>query len=135
MQWYWFVLGALGVWRLTHLLNAEDGPAEVLVRFRRLAGNGFWGSLLDCFYCLSIWIAAPFAMVLGASWTERILLWLALSGAASLLERATQRADAAVPAAQYFELNEENENVLLRKGKESVSDGGAERTGGHAGGA
>jgi hypothetical protein len=95
---YGFILGALGVWRLTHLLNAEDGPWQVFVRLRRLAGSSFWGELLDCFYCLSLWVAAPFALLLGSSWRERLLLWLALSGAASLLERmhATQ-------APQYFE--------------------------------
>jgi hypothetical protein len=84
---YWFVVGAIGVWRITHLLNAEDGPSEVLVRLRRLAGSGFWGELLDCFYCLSLWIAAPFAFVIASRWGERLLLWPALSGAAILLER------------------------------------------------
>ena len=61
------VLGILGVWRITHLLQAEDGPWDVIVRLRRAAGDGFWGSLLDCFYCLSLWIAARFAAWLGGS--------------------------------------------------------------------
>lgn len=95
---YWFVLGALGVWRITHLFNAEDGPSEVLVRLRRLVGSGFWGKLLDCFYCLSLWVAAPFASVLGNGWRERLLLWPALSGAAILLERAQ-----GPPAPHYLE--------------------------------
>jgi len=82
-----FILGALGVWRLTHLLNAEDGPWQVLVWLRTQAGSGFWGDLLDCFYCLSLWVAVPFALLLGHGWRERLLLWLALSGAAILLER------------------------------------------------
>lgn len=85
------VLAALCVWRVTHLLNAEDGPWQWLVRLRRLAGNGFWGELLDCFYCLSLWIAAPVALLIGADWREFPLVWLALSGAACLLERATER--------------------------------------------
>ncbi len=85
---HWFILGALGVWRVTHLFNAEDGPAEVLVRLRQLAGSRFLGRLLDCFYCLSLWIAVPFALVLASGWHERLLLWPALSGAAILLERA-----------------------------------------------
>jgi len=85
------VLGALCVWRVTHLLNAEDGPGQWLIRLRRLAGSGFWGELLDCFYCLSLWVAAPVAVLIGASWRERPLLWVALSGAACLLERATEK--------------------------------------------
>ena len=84
---YGFILGVLGVWRVTHLLNAEDGPCEVLVRLRRIAGSGFWGELLDCFYCLSLWISAPFALLLSSNRRELLLLWLALSGGAILMER------------------------------------------------
>ena len=81
-RFYWFTLGVLGVWRVTHLLNAEDGPGQIFVKLRRLIGSGFWGSLFDCFYCLSVWIAAAFACAIGDSWSERLLLWPALSGAA-----------------------------------------------------
>lgn len=49
-------LSLLCVWRITHLLQAEDGPWDLLVRFRRMAGSGFVGELLDCFYCLSLWV-------------------------------------------------------------------------------
>jgi hypothetical protein len=84
---YRFVLGILGVWRVTHLLNAEDGPGGIFVKLRTRAGSSIWGELLDCFYCLSIWVALPFAFVLGGSWPERLLLLPALSAAAILLER------------------------------------------------
>ena len=43
------------------------------------SGTGFWGQLLDCFYCLSVWIAAPFAIYLGQTLGQGIMLWLALS--------------------------------------------------------
>lgn len=90
MRFYWLLIGVLTVWRLTHLLNAEDGPWDLLVRFRRLAGEGVFGKLLDCFYCLSLWIAPPFAYLLGETIGERLLLWPALSGGACLLERLTE---------------------------------------------
>ena len=121
MTFYWLVLGVLGVWRVTHLLHAEDGPWDLLVRVRRRVGNGFWGALLDCFYCLSLWVAIPFALLLGQGWKERLLLWPALSGGAILLERATARPEARAPdvyvedPAVYVEA-EENPNVL-RQGK------------------
>ena len=86
---YWFVLGALGVWRVTHLLNAEDGPWDVFAGLRKWVGDGFVGKLLDCFYCLSLWVATPFAWWLAQGWRQGLLLWLALSGMAILLERAT----------------------------------------------
>jgi hypothetical protein len=88
---YWLLLGALAVWRITHLLQAEDGPWEVVVRLRRRAGDGIMGQAMDCFYCLSLWVALPFALGLGGGWTERIMLWPALSAAAILLERVTAR--------------------------------------------
>jgi hypothetical protein len=107
MAIYWLILGALTVWRITHLLQAEDGPWGVVVRFRRALGGGFLGALLDCFYCLSVWVAVPLALLLGETWRERLLLWPALSAGAILLERATDRArvavDAAVPDAEYME--------------------------------
>lgn len=89
MQWYLLVLASLGVWRLTHLLNAEDGPWAILARLRAVAGDGAWGELLDCFHCLSLCISVPFALALGVGWGQTLLLWPALSAAAILLERMT----------------------------------------------
>lgn len=84
---YLLVVAILGVWRITHLLQAEDGPWDFVVRLRAYAGSGGWGTLLDCFYCLSLWIALPFAWLCGEGWIERLLLWPALSAGAILLER------------------------------------------------
>lgn len=84
-----FLVGALATWRVTHLLVEEDGPGDVVVRLRQLAGDGWVGSALDCFYCLSIWTAAPVAAAVSRRPRDAPLTWLALSGAACLLERAT----------------------------------------------
>src|SRR5579862_3348650 len=59
-----FALAALATWRLTHLIVAEDGPAEVVVRLRRAAGAGVVGQAMDCFYCASVWVALPVAAAL-----------------------------------------------------------------------
>ena len=102
MQFYWLVLGVLTAWRITHLLNAEDGPWDVFVKLRRLAGSRFFSSLLDCFYCLSLWVAAPLAYLLGDDWEQRLLLWPAMSAGAILLQKATsQEPDGLV--AEYHE--------------------------------
>jgi len=82
-----FLLAALAVWRVSHLLAREDGPGNSIVRLRRSLGAGFWGSLLDCLYCLSLWIAVPFALLFQPTLAEFVVLWLALSGAACLLDR------------------------------------------------
>ena len=78
------------IWRITHLLWGEDGPGDVFARLRKLAGNGFFAHLLDCFYCLSLWVALPLAWAIGRDWLERLVLWFGLSGGAILLERVTE---------------------------------------------
>ena len=89
-----FVVAVLATWRLTHLLAAEDGPADLVVRFRKLLGDSFVGRMMDCFYCLSMWIAMAGALFITRRPLEWLMSWLALSGGACLLERlTTQRAE------------------------------------------
>jgi Protein of unknown function (DUF1360) len=83
------LLASLATWRLSHLLAEEDGRAEIVVRVRARLGSGLLGALMDCFYCLSIWIAAPLAITVTRRPRELPLVWLGLSGAACLLERLT----------------------------------------------
>jgi hypothetical protein len=85
--WLRVVLATLATWRVTHLLAAEDGPFDVIARIRAWFVHGFLGKLMDCFYCLSLWVAVPTALAVTRSRYEWPLVWLALSGAACLLER------------------------------------------------
>lgn len=109
MKFYWFLLAALATWRLTHLLVAEDGPWQAVARLRSAVGH--LSRVFDCFYCLSLWTAVPFAVVIGEGVLERLLLWPALSGCAILLERATRPAEV-VPPAVYREDKEEDDAML-----------------------
>ena len=85
-----FFLAVLATWRVTHLLASEDGPADIIVRFRALLGESIFGKLMDCFNCLSLWIAAPAALFVSRRPVEWLFCWLALSGGACLLERMGQ---------------------------------------------
>jgi hypothetical protein len=85
--WLTFILALLATWRVTHLVAREDGPIDVLLKLRLRAGTGVLGRLMDCFSCLSLWVSAPFAFLVGRSALETFLTWLALSGGACLLER------------------------------------------------
>lgn len=85
--WIRLVLAALATWRVTHLLVAEDGPADLIVRLRAWLGRSFAGKILDCFYCTSLWVAAPTALFVSREPLGWLFTWLALSGAACLLER------------------------------------------------
>src|SRR5258708_38004655 len=115
VRFYWLILGILADWRVTHLFTAEDGPWDVSVSLRRAAGDGFWGKLLDCFYCLSLWVAAPLAAWMGASWGERLLLWLAFSGGAILLDRLGDRTPQPPVYLEDETVTEDEHRVVLRK--------------------
>lgn len=119
MRFYWLLLGTLTVWRTAHLLNAEDGPWNLLVRLRRLVGVIRLGPLVDCFACLSVWVSAPLAWWIGESWKEVLLLWPAMSAGAMLMQRVIDRPDRETPAAIYYEVPEGNDG-LLRESKKSV---------------
>ncbi len=85
--WPGLVLAVLATWRLTHLLAREDGPGGTLADLRLRLGGRWAGRLMDCFHCLSLGVAAPLALAVAPSWTTWPLAWLALSGAACLLDR------------------------------------------------
>jgi len=112
-MFYRLVLSILAVWRITHLLFAEDGPWDIVIRIRIWVGSGLWGQLLDCFYCLSVWIAAPIAFFAGKKIDERILLWPALSAGAILLERITGQGH--LDSSDFYQGDGDFENVMLRK--------------------
>jgi hypothetical protein len=89
MSLHRFVLASLATWRVTHLLAEEDGPGDVVVRLRSHVGDGSLGGAMDCFQCLSVWVAAPLSVGLTRRRRPDPVVWLALSGAACLLEQAT----------------------------------------------
>ena len=89
-----FVISLLATWRVSHLVWAEDGPWSLMANARAHAARHGW-RVLDCFYCLSLWVALPIALCTVLGLNEQpvvwhvILQWLALSGSAVLLERVT----------------------------------------------
>jgi len=85
-----FILAVLATWRVTHLLAHEDGPADLIVRVRARLGSGLAAKLMDCFQCLSLWVALPLTFFVSRRPLDLVLTWLALSGAACLLERIGQ---------------------------------------------
>lgn len=95
--WTRLLVAVLATWRVSHLVVEEDGPWDVVARLRARAGQGLLGRLMDCFYCTSLWAAAPLALVVSREPAAWAVCWLAVSGGACLLERATggARADTA----------------------------------------
>jgi hypothetical protein len=85
-----FALCALATWRLTHLVVEEDGPFDLIVRLRTQLGDSQSGRAMDCFYCSSLWLAAPMALLVSRDAQDWAVSWLALSGAACLLQQMTR---------------------------------------------
>ena len=101
--WIKFVLASLATWRVTHLLAREDGPADLIVRLRTRLGSGLAGTLMDCFKCLSLWIAAPAALFVTRNLLDWLFTWLALSGAACLWVRLGQEPVEIQPVSEPIE--------------------------------
>jgi Protein of unknown function (DUF1360) len=101
--WIRFALAVLATWRVTHLLASEDGPADIIVRFRGMLGQSIVGKLMDCFNCLSLWVAALAALFVSRRPVEWLFCWLAISGGACLLERIGQEPVVIQPMSQPAE--------------------------------
>jgi Protein of unknown function (DUF1360) len=91
-----WAVASVACWRLTHLLHAEAGPADMLLRLRARLADTPIGRALDCFFCLSLWVALPFVPWLAADAASAVVQWLALSGAAVLLNHIASPAAPAV---------------------------------------
>lgn len=109
-----FLLAVLATWRVTHLITREDGPGGVFDRTRRWIGAGFWGQLMDCFFCFSLWVAVAMAFFVAVHPAAWVMSWLALSGGACLLERWSTRASVAGPPVviERFTSTEESHGML-----------------------
>jgi hypothetical protein len=118
-DFYWLIVGILAVWRLAHLLVAEAGPWDLCERMRRRWTGSMFHSLINCFYCLSFWISAPFAFFMDGAWQGRVLLWPALSAGAILIERVLHRETFASDPV-YYEDQEESHVLRQEQDRESV---------------
>jgi hypothetical protein len=116
-SWLRVALAVLATWRVAHLLAYEDGPWDVLVSLRARLGNGLLGGMLDCFHCLSLWVAIPFALFVDTSALTAVVTWLALSGAACLIERLWRGPLMIQPIG-----NEGDTDGMLRPGPDGTAD-------------
>ena len=85
-----FIVGTLATWRLASLLTREEGPYSLFSRLRGAPVERGLRRALHCFYCASVWVAVPITGFVAPWGARSIVIWLALSGGACLLDRATQ---------------------------------------------
>ncbi len=83
------IVDVLIVWRITHLIKAEDGPYDLIFKFKfwlKRKRYNFLYDMLQCFLCLSVWIGWAVAMLEWTSHNNPFAYGIALSGAAILLQ-------------------------------------------------
>lgn len=76
----------LAIFRITYLLVEDYGPFNVFEKLRIITAKYRFINL-DCFYCTSIYISLPFAL-LNSLW---FIYWMGYSGAAILIYRVHER--------------------------------------------
>ena len=85
------LLAVLAVYRLSHAVAYEDGPADAFTELRARVGQGHWiGRGLHCPLCISFWLAFVPALVLDHSLTLP-LTGLGIGGAVLVLHLALYR--------------------------------------------
>ena len=78
-----FIILAIAAWRLSYMVTKEQGPFRGFFIAREK-----WGGVLDCIYCISVWIAALCAILWYFNLTL-ILYPFAISGLAMMLRSYT----------------------------------------------
>ena len=92
------MLGILATWRLTALLVTEEGPFDLLGKFRdwigvrydessHCYGTNVIADSLCCFWCASVWAGAIIALLQGGGIRRLILRALAYSAGAIWFKR------------------------------------------------
>lgn len=82
-----FLILTLAVWRVSNLIVNEDGPFQMLAKFRQ--GAVKVTHLFECVFCLSVWLGliAAIAYYLFPFWAVAVALPFALSGGAIVADR------------------------------------------------
>lgn len=82
-----YLILTLAIWRVSNLLVNEDGPFQMLVKFRQ--GAVKVTHLFDCLFCTSVWLGliAAIGYYFFPFWVVAVALPFALSGGAIVVDR------------------------------------------------
>lgn len=89
----YLIVSALAVWRITHMIIKENGLFDIFTKFKSFLLSKFKRKdggivqLFTCFWCLSMWISALFAIPLTHNLVEFTTVTLALSAVAIFIEK------------------------------------------------
>jgi hypothetical protein len=83
-----FVQAILATYFITLLTSQYDGPFNIIVRFRDLMPDSIQ-EVLECFVCLSTYVAIPFAFAVADGWYI-LLAYPAIAGGAIAVHKQVQ---------------------------------------------
>lgn len=96
-EWLLLALAILACYRLARFAVYEDGPFDFMLNIRIWAGRydygangepqGALGKLVECPYCVGMWIAL--ALAAASFWQRPLwipLMWLGIAGGQAFLE-------------------------------------------------
>jgi hypothetical protein len=83
-------LSNAAVWRFSHRSVEESNRERWIVRLRGRRRPALLPRARHHLFRLSLWLALPIAVLTSSGWLGLFVHWLALFGAASLLEKSTQ---------------------------------------------
>jgi hypothetical protein len=91
MTMFLVVMSMLAVWRVTHMLQNEDGPDAIFARLQAWAARqpekiGSFPQGFLCFNCLSVWISFLPALALQNSLHEFFIYLFAISAGAMIID-------------------------------------------------
>lgn len=90
-SFFYYMIMALGVWRITNLLMYEEGPYTLFGKLRtRIGKKSELAKIFSCFWCLSIWVGVlvTVGICFRPDWTFTICLPFGLSAIAIILAEA-----------------------------------------------
>lgn len=110
LTWIELAIYGLACFRLSVLLSEDDGPGHLILKLRsflkrearehKAVRKTYVQEGIECLRCTSVWIAVPVALYairrdylheVVLRGVDTLLLWMALSGIAVLLNRIPKR--------------------------------------------
>lgn len=95
-DWFLFVLLTFASYRVTQLLVYDDGPFDLILKFRVAVGvydrneagetQNPVAKLFSCPYCMGLWISFFAALVSYLYGHNLFIWWIAIGGSQSFLE-------------------------------------------------
>lgn len=88
------LIGPIVIWRMTHMMQEENGPFAVFARIRAFIAShtsdrvGGVNEGYNCFKCLSVWLSMLYAVGLSDSFAQWVAITFFLSGIAIFLNLA-----------------------------------------------